>query len=168
MVRRPLLMLLVFIIIILITAWRFSVHPTGFLPTDDQGFAMVVARLPDAASQPRVLAASKEISAILNKTQGLKAWVTIGGFSILDFANVSNFITTFVVYDDWDKRGAALSQDVILANLRRELSGIETANVFVAVPPPIRGLGAAGGFQVMMRTGKVWGWPSCKKFSAKF
>jgi hydrophobic/amphiphilic exporter-1 (mainly G- bacteria), HAE1 family len=150
MVRAPLLMLLVFIIIILITAWRFSVHPTGFLPTDDQGYAMIVTRLPDAASQPRVMAVSDEISAILKQEKGLKAWVTIGGFSILDFANVSNFITTFVVYDDWDKRGAALSQDVILANLRRNLSKIESAFVFVAVPPPIRGLGAAGGFQVMV------------------
>ena len=29
--------------------------------------------------------------------------------------------TTFIVYDDWDKRGADLSQDKILANLRREV-----------------------------------------------
>ncbi len=76
--------------------------------------------------------------------------MTIGGFSILDFANVSNFITTFMVYDDWDKRGAALSQDNILANLRKELATIENAGVFVAVPPPIRGLGASGGFQLMV------------------
>ena len=54
------------------------------------------------------------------KTKGLKAWVTIGGFSILDSANVSSIVTTFMVYDDWDKRGAALSQDKIIANLPRE------------------------------------------------
>ena len=76
--------------------------------------------------------------------------MTIGGFSILDFANVSNIITTFMVYDDWDKRGAALSQDNILANLRQELSTIEDAVVFVVVPPPIRGLGQSGGFQMMV------------------
>ena len=40
--------------------------------------------------------------------------MTIGGFSILDAANVSNIITTFIVYEDWDKRGADLSQDKIL------------------------------------------------------
>jgi HAE1 family hydrophobic/amphiphilic exporter-1 len=163
MVRRPLLMLLVFIIIMLITAWRFSVHPTGFLPTDDQGYAMIVARLPDAASQPRVMAVGQEISDILKKTNGLKAWVTIGGFSILDFANVSNFITTFVVYDDWDKRGDALSQDVILGNLRQELAKVESAGVFVAVPPPIRGLGAAGGFQVMIEDRESLGMAQLQK-----
>jgi hydrophobic/amphiphilic exporter-1 (mainly G- bacteria), HAE1 family len=150
MVQRPRVMLLVFIIIIGITGWRFANHPTGFMPTDDQGFAMVITRLPDASSQPRVMAVSEKISAILQKTQGLKAWVTIGGFSMLDYANVSNFITTFVIYDDWDKRGAALSQDKILAKLRQELAVIEEAGVFVAVPPPIRGLGASGGFQLML------------------
>ncbi len=119
MVKRPRLMLLVFIAIIAVSGLRFAYHPTGFLPTDDQGYAMIITRLPDAASQPRVQAATQEISAILKKTKGLKAWVTIGGFSILDYANVSNMFTTFIVYDDWDKRGAALSQDKIIANLRQ-------------------------------------------------
>ena len=63
-----------------------SDHPTGFLPTEDQGYAIIVARLPDGASQPRVQAVAQEINAILKKTKGLKAWVTIGGFSILDAA----------------------------------------------------------------------------------
>ncbi len=43
-----------------------------------------------------------------------------------------------------------LSQDKIIRNLRRELSSIEDAMVFVVVPPPIRGLGQAGGFQMMI------------------
>ncbi len=150
MVHRPKLMLLVFIAIILISGVRFAYHPTGFLPTEDQGFAMIIGKLPDAASQPRVKAATEEVSAILKKTNGLKAWVTIGGFSILDAANVSNMFTTFVVYDDWDKRGAALSQDKIIANLRKDLAAIKDAGVFVAVPPPIRGLGQSGGFQLMI------------------
>ncbi len=150
MVLAPKVMLLVFIVIIVVSGLRFAYHPTGFLPTDDQGYAFIIARLPDAASQPRVMAATEEVTAILKKTKGLKAWVTIGGFSILDFANVSNMFTTFIVYDDWDKRGAELSQDKIIANVRQGLSSIEDAMTFVAVPPPIRGLGASGGFQLMI------------------
>ncbi len=150
MVLRPRLMLLIFVALIAVTAWRFAAHPTGFLPTDDQGYAMIVTRLPDAASQPRVQAVSREISAILKETKGLKAWVTIGGFSMLDYANVSSFITTFIIYDDWHNRGADLSQDNILGNLRMKLSGLQNAFAFVAVPPPIRGLGASGGFQLMV------------------
>ena len=51
---------LVFIAIIAVSGWRFACHPTGFLPTEDQGYAMIVAKLPDAASQPRVQAVSKK------------------------------------------------------------------------------------------------------------
>jgi HAE1 family hydrophobic/amphiphilic exporter-1 len=53
MVRRPVLMLVVFILIIGVTAWRFVRQPTGFLPTEDQGYAIIVSVLPEGASQPR-------------------------------------------------------------------------------------------------------------------
>ena len=76
--------------------------------------------------------------------------MTIGGLSILDGANVSNIFTTFIVYEDWSKRGADLSQDKIVANLRRELFQSRTPRSFVLVPPPIRGLGQGGGFQMMV------------------
>ena len=150
MVQRPLQMLLVFLVIIGVAGLGFLYHPTGFLPTEDQGYAFVIAKLPEAASQPRVQAAAEEVNAILKETKGLKAWVTIGGYSILDSANLSNFFSMFIVYDDWSKRGAALSQDKILAGLRRRLAAIVDATVTVTVPPPIRGLGQAGGFQMVI------------------
>ena len=150
MVHRPYLMLLIFAIIIAVSGWRFARHPTGFLPTEDQGYAIVVAKLPDGASQPRVQRVAKQVSDILQKTKGLKAWVTIGGFSILDYANVSSIVTTFMVYDDWDKRGEELSQDKIIASVRGQVASIEEAMIFVLVPPPIRGLGQSGGFQMMV------------------
>ena len=150
MVARAGLMVILFVLVIAVTGWRFANHPTGFLPTEDQGYAIVVTKLPDAASQPRVVNVAKAQDAILKKTPGVNAWVTIGGLSVLDNANVSNIFTTFIVYDDWSKRGADLSQDKIVANLRRELSSIEEAISIVLVPPPIRGLGQGGGFQMMV------------------
>jgi HAE1 family hydrophobic/amphiphilic exporter-1 len=68
----------------------------------------------------------------------------------LDGANVSTVNSTFIIYDDWAKRGAALSQEKIIPRLNRELSAIQEATVFVVIPPAIRGLGQAGGFQMMV------------------
>ena len=150
MVARAGLMVILFVLVIVITGWRFAHHPTGFLPTEDQGYAIIVTKLPDGASQPRVVNIAKAQDAILKKTPGVSAWVTIGGLSVLDNANVSNIFTTFIVYDDWSKRGADLSQDKIVASLRRDLSSIEEAISIVLVPPPIRGLGQGGGFQMMV------------------
>ncbi|WP_027147790.1 efflux RND transporter permease subunit [Methylobacter tundripaludum] len=150
MVQRAVAMVLLYMLIIVLSAWRFAYHPTGFLPTEDQGYAMVITQLPDASSQPRVTAVTQSLNEVLHKTQGVEAWVTIGGLSILDGANVSNIVTTFIVFDDWSKRGADLSQDTITANLRRDLTPLEESRSLVLVPPPIRGLGQGGGFQLMV------------------
>jgi HAE1 family hydrophobic/amphiphilic exporter-1 len=150
MVKRPVLMFIVFVIIINAALLEFLRLPTGFLPTEDQGYAILMSILPEGASQPRSEEAAKKINALLQKTDGLAGWVLIGGFSVLDFANVPNISTTFVVYKDWKERGKALSQDRIVASLNRELAGIQEALAFVVIPPPIRGLGQTGGFQMMV------------------
>src|SRR5262245_1192483 len=53
MVKWPVLMTVVFAVIIGVTAWAFIRQPTGFLPTEDQGYAVLVSVLPEGASQPR-------------------------------------------------------------------------------------------------------------------
>jgi len=150
MVKRPVLMLIVFVIVVGVAGWEFVRRPTGFLPTEDQGYAILVSILPEGASQPRSREVSEKINAILERTDGLEGWVTIGGLSILDFANVPNYSATFVVYKGWKERGRGLSQDQIVSGLNRELSGIQEAVAFVVIPPPIRGLGQTGGFQMMV------------------
>ena len=150
MVKQPVLMVVVFGIIITASFLEFLRQPTGFLPTEDQGYGILVCRLPEGASQPRSEEVAEKINAILRKTPGVTFWVVIGGFSILDGANVPNISTTFVVYKDWKERGSALNQDRIVSNINRELAGIQEAQAFVVIPPPIRGLGQTGGFQMMV------------------
>jgi HAE1 family hydrophobic/amphiphilic exporter-1 len=150
MVNHPALMLAVFLAFIAVAGWQFVRRPTGFLPSEDQGYAILFTRLPDGAAQPRAREVSKEIDRILSNTRGIASWVTIGGFSILDAANVPTINTTFIVYEDWSKRGAGLDQQKIVSGLNRDLSAIEDAIAFVVIPPPIRGLGQAGGFQMMV------------------
>jgi HAE1 family hydrophobic/amphiphilic exporter-1 len=150
MVKRPWPMLLVFLVIILLAGWEFARQPTGFLPTEDQGFAILLTRLPDAAAQPRAREVSDKVDAILKKAPGISNWVTIGGFSFLDGANVSTINSTFIIFEDWSKRGKALSQERIIAHLNREFADLQDAMVFALIPPPIRGLGQSGGFQMVV------------------
>jgi HAE1 family hydrophobic/amphiphilic exporter-1 len=150
MVKLPGLFAMVFAGIVIVSFLIFLSRPTGFLPTEDQGYAILVTILPPGASQPRLQRVAYKINDILKKTPGVASWVTIGGFSVLDFANVSNVSSTFFAYKDWSIRGTALSQDVIISNINRELAGIEDALAFAVIPPPIRGLGQTGGFQMML------------------
>ncbi|TFH25485.1 MAG: efflux RND transporter permease subunit [Myxococcales bacterium] len=150
MVGRPRSMAVLFFAIIGVAAWQFVELPTGFLPAEDQGYAIVAVRLPDAAAQPRVRAVAKQIDAILDRSAGVQDWLTIGGFSVLDGANVSSSLTTFVVYDDWSVRGSSLTQEEIIGTLQTELAAIQEASIFVIAPSPIPGLGQSGGFQMMV------------------
>jgi hydrophobic/amphiphilic exporter-1 (mainly G- bacteria), HAE1 family len=143
------IMVVVFVAIIAVSGYFFARHPTGFLPTEDQGYCIVVAALPDGASQPRVEQVAKKIGAVVKDTPGVEGWVTIGGFSILDTANVSKMASIFVIYQDWSKR-PNLPQDKIIAHLNEQLSVIQEARIAVLIPPSIPGLGQAGGFQMMV------------------
>ncbi|BBL76279.1 efflux RND transporter permease subunit [Methylomagnum ishizawai] len=151
MVARPIAMAFLFLLVVGGAGLGYAVHPKGFLPTEDQGYAILMARLPEGAAQPRVIAVARKVDDIIRQTPGIQAWVTIGGFSIIDNANLPNTFTTFLVYQDWSERGAGLDQEKILGDLRGKLAGgIEEAQTFVVVPPPIRGLGQSGGFQMMV------------------
>jgi HAE1 family hydrophobic/amphiphilic exporter-1 len=151
MVRHPGISLAVFLVVIALAAWQFVARPTGFLPTEDQGYAILLARLPDASSQPRAKRVSDQIESILKRTRGVRSWVDVGGYSLLDAANVSTVISVFVVYEDWSTRSKKLlTQDRIVSGLNRDLSAIKDAIAFVVIPPPIRGLGQSGGFQMMV------------------
>ena len=150
MVSRPKTMVVVFVLIVGIAGWRFSKQPTGFLPSEDQGYAIVVTRLPDAAAQSRAREVAKKVDTVMAKTPGIGGWVTIGGLSILDSANVPTIFSTFAMFEDRQKRSKELTQEKIVGNLRAGLASIEEASSAVLVPPPIAGLGQSSGFQMMI------------------
>jgi len=150
MARHPGPMVIVFFVVVGGAVFLFARHPTAFLPTEDQGYCVLVAQLPAGASQPRVRQVSAEIDAVLKTAPGLKGWITSGGFSDPDSANLSNVVTKYILYEDWDKRGADLDQSRIVADLRERMRSIQKAQFQVLVPPPIPGLGQAGGFQMMV------------------
>ena len=143
-------MILVYFVVIGVAGLLFTRLPTGFLPTEDQGYCIISVTLPPGAAQPRAKRVTEKINAILKETPGIAGWALIGGLSILDNANLSTAISLFPVYEDWDKRPEGVTQDTIVAELRRKLNDIPEAAIAVLVPPAIPGLGQAGGFQMMI------------------
>ncbi|EPR40499.1 transporter, hydrophobe/amphiphile efflux-1 (HAE1) family [Desulfovibrio sp. X2] len=143
--------LVVFSVLIALTVWGFTRLPTGFLPEEDQGYAIIAVQLPDAASQIRTREVVDKVNAILADTKGVADWISFGGLSILDSANISNAASVFVIYEDWAKRGKDLSQRAIVTSIQRRLAGIQEAVCAVLIPPAIQGLGQAGGFEMVLQ-----------------
>ena len=150
MVQRTTAMMFAFGALIAVTLWGFVSLPTGFLPTEDQGYVISGIQLPDAASLSRTALAIEKMNRIIASTPGVAAWNSWGGRSILDGTTAANSGTIFIVFKPWEERGERLSQEVILDDLRQRFAVIQDGITFVFPPPAIRGLGVSGGFQMQI------------------
>ncbi len=152
LVRHVFLTMLGFAALVALTGWWYNRVPTGFFPTEDQGYVFVSVQLPDAASQERTREVMTQIDEILgSKVGGVDDWITIGGLSLLDGSSSSNAGTLFVTLKPWEERleqGQTLEN--VIGEMRAGFSGIQEAVVFPFPPPAIRGLGVRGGFQMQV------------------
>ena len=141
------------VLLIGLSAWGFAKIPTGFIPTEDQGFVMVAMQLPDAASLQRTDRAAQELVHAGMRVPGVKHAIAVGGVSPLDSnAPLSSAALVYFVLHDWAERGKAGGQDLrtIYGRLGEELARLPDATGLVLVPPPINGLGLSGGFQMQL------------------
>ncbi|MGE5218127.1 MAG: efflux RND transporter permease subunit, partial [Chloroflexota bacterium] len=150
MVRRPRSMVGLFFLIVGLAGVAYAFYPTALMPLEDQGFCIIVARLPAGASQLRVRQLSAAIDASLKGIPGIKGWVTIGGYSALDSAKLSTVVTAFVIYNDWGERPPGFTQTKILATLQGRFLSLQNAQFAMLPPSPIPGLGNAFGFQMVV------------------
>ena len=158
MTRRAVLMVVLALALVGVAVYGLTRIPTAFLPTEDQGYLIVAAQLPDGASKERTDAVLQKIQGIASKIPGVEHVVTVSGISILDNrASLANAGVAFVVLKDWDVRLKEPGQDVRSIGLRLNgaLQGVPEAIAFALPPPPIQGVGNVGGFtmQVQLKNG---------------
>ncbi len=152
-VRRAALALVVLLVLSGAAYALLRAVPTGFAPTEDQGYLLVAVQLPDAASLERTDAVVRQIEKMLLETEGVETVVAIGGRSFISGVNGPNVASLFPRLSPWSKRKRAdLQADAILARLRARLGEIREAVVVAFPPPPIRGISSGGGFQFELQS----------------
>jgi HAE1 family hydrophobic/amphiphilic exporter-1 len=126
--------------------------PTGFIPTEDQGYAFVALQLPDAASLQRTDAAALKVSDALLKTPGVGGVIQVNGFSLLTLTQSTNTAFFFVSLKDWSVRKSKQEQfDAIQASIARQLAGNSDGIAFSFPPPSIPGVGTSGGVTFVLQ-----------------
>ena len=158
MARRSGAMVILAFILVVLAIWGLARVPTAFLPDEDQGYVIVAAQLPDGASKERTDAVMRQIQGLASKIPGVEHVVTVSGISILDNrATLANAGVAFVVLKGWDERLKQPGQDLrsIVGRLYGDMQGVPEAMAFPILPPPIQGVGNAGGFtmQVEIKNG---------------
>jgi multidrug efflux pump subunit AcrB len=144
--------LLVYAGLVGLTYWKFTGTKRGFIPSQDMGYLMINVQLPDSASMERTIRVMRQIEKIALNTPGIKHATSIAGQSFVLNAAGSNFGSMFVNLKDYpDRRDPSLASDVIANKLRQQFGQeIYDATVNVFPPPPVRGVGRAGGFAMMI------------------
>jgi hydrophobe/amphiphile efflux-1 (HAE1) family protein len=142
--------LLVYAGLIGLAGFQFARAPTGFIPEQDQGYLITVVQLPPGATLDRTEAVVKKAIDIILSTPGVEHVAPFAGLDATTFTIASNAGTIFSglpsLYNHEGKTATS-----VLADLRKRLSVIQEAYVLTIPPPPVQGIGNAGGFKMMLQ-----------------
>jgi HAE1 family hydrophobic/amphiphilic exporter-1 len=120
-----------------------------------------VIQLPPGASLARTDAVVRRTAKLLLETPGVAHVVPFAGFDGATFTNAPNSGAIFSPLAPFQDRVAqGLSADRIMADMRNRLAVIEDAFIITISPPPVRGIGTAGGFKMMVQDKRGRGLPA--------
>ena len=148
-IKAPVLAGLAYLGIALVMAALFVTLPSGFLPDEDQGEILNVATLPPGAVQSRTEAVSHQIEQhyLTTEKDNVEGIFSATGFSFAGFGQ--NVGMSFVKLRDWKYRGAAKNRaPAIVARAMKDFPKINDGQVFALIPPAVRDLGNASGFDL--------------------
>lgn len=149
-IHRAFVTLAVFGIIVVAAFALLIARPTGFIPDEDQGYLIASISLPPGASLQRTEAALTQFRDLARKAGGVQDVIAVNGFSVLTGVNSSYTATAFVILKPWDERNRAQSAQAIVEQLSKSSGSIKEASIIVLNPPPIPGIGSAGGFEFVL------------------
>jgi multidrug efflux pump subunit AcrB len=150
--RASAVVLLVYGGLLVLTYWQFVRTPAGFIPQQDKGYLLLSVQLPDSASVERTQHVMSRIEALALATAGVKHTVGVSGQSLILGANAPNLGSLYVLLKEFaDRRGPNLTADAIAAEIQdRCAREVRAAVVSTFGAPPIDGLGATGGFRLIV------------------
>jgi hydrophobe/amphiphile efflux-1 (HAE1) family protein len=144
--------LLAYAVLIGIAGVQFARAPTGFIPEQDQGYLISVVQLPPGATLDRTEAVLKKAIEIIMTTPGIEHVAPFAGLDATTFTVASNAGTIFSGLPSlYSHHIDGVTATTVLEDLRKRLSVIQDAYVLTIPPPPVQGLGTAGGFKMMLQ-----------------
>ena len=151
-VRLSLLMLVVYGAIVVFGLNEFRLTPLEFIPALDRGYLIAVIQLPPGASLARTDEVNRRAAEIARQVPGVAGAVNVVGFSGATFTNAPNSGALFVVLEPFAQRAhdPRKSASAVLRELYSRFASIQEALIFVVPPPPVQGIGNAGGFRMMI------------------
>ena len=151
-VRRSGVALLVYAALVFLAYRGLKAVPTGFIPPQDQGYLIVSVQMPDAASIERTQKTLAKLADAARKTPGVRGAFAVAGLNVLSSSNSSAAGVVFVPLQPFSQRAGKdeMTSLAIAARLKQKFANVPEALVLVFPPPPVRGVGSAGGFKMQI------------------
>lgn len=131
--------------------WLTASVPTGFLPSEDQGYVFLDVQLPDASSAIRTQQLVDKIIPIIKTDPAVTDVITVSGVSLLSGVGSNNALG-IIMLKDWDERTTKeLKLQQVVQRLMGELWAMPDAQIMIFNPPPIPGLGNSSGFEFKLQ-----------------
>ncbi len=147
--RSSVIAVVVYAGLIGLTVLGFSHVPTGFVPTQDKGYLVSFAQLPNGATLDRTEDVIRRMSEIALQHPGVQNAVAFPGLSINGFTNSPNSGIVFATLKPSEERKSPqLSANAIAADLNKQYGAIQEAFIAIFPPPPVQGLGTVAGFKL--------------------
>ena len=131
---------------------QFQRAPTGFIPDQNQGYLITVVQLPAGSSLSRTDEVIKRATNIILEHPGTAHTAGFAGFDGATFTNAPNAGAIFFTFKDFDELAElGMTQESILQEVQGSLFQIKEAFIFIVAPPPVRGIGSAGGWKMYVQ-----------------
>jgi multidrug efflux pump len=147
-VERKWLFLAIYLGVCLLLAVLFLRLPTGFLPQEDQGSAMVQYQLPAGATLERTTVVQNKVEDYFlhgPDSKNVQSFFSVvGGGGGANGQNSGRMYMNLAPFDE--RKGSENSAKAIVDRASKEFRKLHDAQVFALVPSAIRGLGQSAGF----------------------
>src|SRR5690348_12764655 len=145
LLRRGVIGAILFIGMVALTAWLWRTTPGSLVPDEDQGFYISAVILPDGATLERTDKVVTKVTEAIRSNPNNQDTIAFTGFDFIGGGFRNNAATIFVTRKHWDERTVTAQQ--LVGELYMKTAHIKEALVLAFNPPPIFGLGTAGGFE---------------------
>lgn len=151
-VKRSVLAIIVFLIVIFSAIHLFKTVPGGFLPEEDQGYFITIVQLPDGASLSRTQKVLDKVESYFLSIPAVHSTDAMAGMNFVFSSRGPNHATMFVPLHHWNTRKDTENHvQSLIAGAFGEFAKIPEALILAFNAPSIRGLGATGGFSVQLQ-----------------
>jgi gold/copper resistance efflux pump len=150
--QRSARLVLLYVALVAAAACSFKAVPAGFVPAQDKYYLVGIVQLPPGASLDRTEAVARQVTKIALEQPGVESVVAFPGISINGFVNSPNAAVVFTMLDPFEQRKhKSLAAGAIAGALNGKLQAVDEAFVAMFPPPPVPGLGNAGGFKLQIQ-----------------